>query len=519
MTLRDPARDFVLAVTLAVFYFYGIWVQVLAANFVYHESRDPNPLLGALLVSVLAGATGLALLASLRRAAPFRRWPWTFRLPYLWFFALVVLYMLTKIGEPRLLARARLVPAFLLVVAATAWLPLRPEWLGRVTRVISVLLLMASPFCLVVFGQLGWQAWRNTQRDFTQETISARADSGPTPRAVIVVLDELDQRLLFDQRPAGLALPEFDRLRTTSLMAIDAVPPDRFTERAMLGVLTGQPIAEDRVEDYDRIAIRTRTGGPWLAFASLPTIFHDARRLRLNAAVAGWYNPYCRLLRGVLSYCYVGTRPLLSLGVSTAKPFLTNVIQPWLRLLLPLNRFRFVPLHTEEQERALQADDYRDLLSVSDRLLRDRGLNVLLLHFNVPHPPAFFDRRTGEIRPRFAASYLDNLALADRTLGHVRRVLEAEGLWDETALVVMGDHGWRAEMWSRSAHWTEEDQANRPAGEDPRTALLIKLPGQRRPAVFTAPTTTAKVRPLLEAVLQGKVQSPEDAGAWLATSR
>ena len=60
-------------------------------------------------------------------------------------------------------------------------------------------------------------------------------------------------------------------------------------------------------------------------------------------------------------------------------------------------------------------------------------------------------------------SYINNLALTDLYLAHVRRLLERRGQWDSSVVVVMGDHGWRTKLiWKSSSGWTDEDEtANR----------------------------------------------------------
>ena len=60
----------------------------------------------------------------------------------------------------------------------------------------------------------------------------------------------------------------------------------------------------------------------------------------------------------------------------------------------------------------------------------------------VPHPGGIYNRSTRTFST-LNATYIDNLALADSYLAHVRSLLKAQGKWDSSAVVIMGDHSWR----------------------------------------------------------------------------
>ena len=47
-------------------------------------------------------------------------------------------------------------------------------------------------------------------------------------------------------------------------------------------------------------------------------------------------------------------------------------------------------------------------------------------------------------------SYVDNLALADRYLAHIRQLLEQNNQWDSSTIIVMGDHSWRTSTYGRT---------------------------------------------------------------------
>src|SRR5260370_14326243 len=93
----------------------------------------------------------------------------------------------------------------------------------------------------------------------------------------------------------------------------------------------------------------------------------------------------------------------------------------------------------------------------------------------IPHGPGIYDRRTASFATS-NPSYLDNLALCDEYLAHVRKELEKNGTWDSTTLVLMGDHSWRI---SRGADLSPEERAATDGGQfDDRPAYIVKLAHQ-----------------------------------------
>ena len=114
------------------------------------------------------------------------------------------------------------------------------------------------------------------------------------------------------------------------------------------------------------------------------------------------------------------------------------------------------------------------------------------------------------------SSYLDNLALTDKLLGHIRGELEQRGEWDASTVVVMADHSWRTKMfWEDLPDWTKEEQIASRGGEfDDRPAYIVKLPEQQTGARIDAPFAALNTRKLLDALLSQNIRSKEDLAAW-----
>jgi hypothetical protein len=117
--------------------------------------------------------------------------------------------------------------------------------------------------------------------------------------------------------------------------------------------------------------------------------------------------------------------------------------------------------------------------------------------------------------------HIDNLALADRYLAHMRRLLEQNNQWDSATVIVMGDHSWRtSSIWKDSMTWTDEDEAASHGGEfDPRPAYIVKLPTQKTPARIDQLFSAVSTRALLQALLQEHLQTPADLQAWASQQK
>jgi len=137
----------------------------------------------------------------------------------------------------------------------------------------------------------------------------------------------------------------------------------------------------------------------------------------------------------------------------------------------------------------------------------------------IPHPDGIYDRRTGTFG-KAGASYLDNLALADRYLDHVHLLLEQRGEWDSATIVIMGDHSWRTKLiWDGSPGWTAEDQAASNGGQfDDRPAYIVKLPHQNQAARIDTPFAAVRTRAMLQQILDHKIESPAELAAFAQSS-
>ena len=159
--------------------------------------------------------------------------------------------------------------------------------------------------------------------------------------------------------------------------------------------------------------------------------------------------------------------------------------------------------------------DYLALEEAADRILDDRSSGFSLIHLPVPHPGGIYDRVTGGFATKHS-NYLDNLALSDKLLGHIRSKLEESNQWNGSTIVLMGDHSWRTKLlWRGTLEWTDEEERASHGGEfDDRPVYLVKLADQQVGARFDGPFAAVNTRRLLDGLLSQQIRSVEDLSAW-----
>jgi arylsulfatase A-like enzyme len=89
-------------------------------------------------------------------------------------------------------------------------------------------------------------------------------------------------------------------------------------------------------------------------------------------------------------------------------------------------------------------------MSSARHLVARPEIGLVLLHLPVPHPPAYYDRKSGLINSEIPGTYEDGLALLDRTLQELRTTMEAAGQWEGSFVLITTDHPLRASRGTRA---------------------------------------------------------------------
>jgi hypothetical protein len=512
--LPKTLRDLILALSLANLCFMGAWrVLVNPLHYTYyHWKYYPGfTEYAALLIDVLAlaalfwGAVTLARRSGNRFAMKAARWAFLL--------ALVVplndlrmqlsgSHFTNVLGSRRSLLIA---VAVLLVVAGAALV----RWRAHVVRGAVAGVLILSPFVLMALFQGAWLAIKHRPN----AALAVNRAAGPLPqpgqipgaRVLWIVFDELDQRRAFTARPPGLELPELDRLRREAVFAEKALPPSSDTLFSMPSLISGQQIAWALAVRPNELLVTIQGSTEEVAWSTQPNVFAEARAAGADTAVVGWYHPYCRVIADSLSSCF--WEPVVDdISPLRGEPTLLKSMAHWatMSLFRIPGAFRLLEPWYESGRRQDHIEEHVKIMERARAVAKERGFGLTLLHFPIPHHPFIYDAARGALSARTENTYADNLVLTDRTLGELRRELEAAGLWEETAVIVTSDHWWRSP----------------PDGLiDKHVPFIVKLRGQKEGATYETSFNTVLTRGLILAVLRGEVADPPGLMRWLDQNR
>jgi hypothetical protein len=365
------------------------------------------------------------------------------------------------------------------IVAAVAVAFAVFRWRKQVLRVPGLVALVMIPLLPI---QLGYIAWRHvTARETTFDPARPPdlVDSVGKTRVVWIIFDELDEDIAFDHRPASLSLPQFERLRHESLFSDRGIAP----------------------------ASTTRQSVPTL----LGDIFMATRKAHQNAAIVGSELPYGFMFRGVVAS--LEAMPSAATELAATRP--TMLDRTWHYLYTRLYPRR--PLFDAETRRLSRQSDmgrFESLRHWAEERAIDTRYQLVYIHLPIPHLLGMWDRRAGKFSTSDSSSYLDNLALADRTLGQIRGAMETAGVWDKTTLIVSSDHPLRDFIIEAAGWWNDAETAALPHIDRKYVPFILKLPGQPHAELHT-PIKTVHTRDLVLAVLDGRVTTNAQAEALL----
>ena len=500
-------RDSLVAVSLSNLCFLWAW-QTLTnpLHYAYYYVKGTGSItepLGLLLdVLILAGVFwGLVYWA--RRSK--------YRLPLIagrWIFLLLLgvpIFTILHKREAQSVGGEFDLPVWALIAIATGGVLLlfgAYKWQRQVMKVAVTSVLILSPMVVINVGYSVWllnKYGREPQNANQINPATTPSTSDRKKHIVWIIFDELDQHVTFAQRPAGLGLPEFDRLRGESFFASEAYPPARHTQSSMPALITGRKVVASKPMSPNELALVLEDQKP-ASWSTVKNVFSDARESGFSTALVGWYHPYCRVIRESLDFCawepFVDRPQNLDSGLRLLVRNMTFwVKQSFFRI--PLSVVRSA---RDRHQASEHATAYRAIMTDGLRLAIDPNWNLVMIHFPIPHAP-YIDAKASQ-RSTSRPTYHDNLALADDTIGQMRRAMESAQIWDASTIVVSSDHWWR-------------ERPDRTAQPDRRVPFILKLAGQNKGMVYERPMATLVTKELLLSILRGELSTPEDLVAWL----
>lgn len=388
----------------------------------------------------------------------------------------------------------------IVAVAVTALaLLLRLRWPRgerALLQVASATLMGLGFFSFYVVLQLLRLASWQPSPNFTAHTQTPINASGGPRRIVWILFDELSYQQVFGHRYSGLRLPNFDELRKSSTVYTNSLPVGSATEKVVPSILLNERISRVDYTASNRLEVASGNGALH-PFDAAATPFALAHQQGLTTAVVGWYNPYCSILAPYLNQCY-WTDDMVTPSVFAGEGFWQNFFDPWVRYAMV---FRHVK---RRKTLAYRVRAYRDLMRHAQAMLRQPGPEFIFLHLPLPHPPGIYNRQLGQMDTSGTRSYIDNLALTDKTLGQILLPLQQSPQWRDTSVVICGDHSWRVPTWTKTRYWSAEDEAAS-NGEvfDRRPMIMVHQAGETFPATVIAPFSLLRVHTILDDLIAG----------------
>jgi hypothetical protein len=334
--------------------------------------------------------------------------------------------------------------------------------------------------------------------------------SNNSRRIIWILFDELSYDQTFEHPAAGIELPNFDRLRADSISFSNLKPIGYETSRIIPSLLVGASFEEFRSTIDGRLSYRDQSQRRWTAYDANATLFGVAQQNGWKTGADGWFIPYCGILGSAVNVCYRDTGILLpteEFGASEKISVLANAA------IVP-NQF-LAALTQEKKSLADQhIETYQSVMAHTQALIEDQQLRFVFMHLPVPHPPGIYDRQFHTLRP--GGDYLDNLMLADDTLGTLMREIDATASASQTTVIVTSDHSWRIRLWKSAGDWSAEQERVSGGKFDDRPVLLVHFPGQDSGQDVHAALSEMIEHDMIADMLHGQINDQEDLAAYLS---
>lgn len=358
-------------------------------------------------------------------------------------------------------------------------------------------------FCSIV--QLLWvMAWRPGPQQITAAWNTSSEPPRVHPRVVWVLFDELSYDQVFGHRAHDLALPNFDALKAESTTYTDMQPVGLKTVKIVPSLLSGAVIDDFRYGFGNTFKVHYVGTHGWRQLDGNGTIFHDAEEAGWRTAAVGWYNPYCTIYKSALGSCYWTNLDRTDGDMAQRYSLWRNTARPFQALGIQLISPALADRRSCDFDVRQRLQTFLNLQQHGLDLLKNDQADFVFLHMPIPHSPNIWSRVNDTYARGCGSSYLDNLALADRTLGNIMAILQQSPRWKDTTVIVQGDHAWRIMLWDWLPAWTDEDDQASHGEFDPRPALIIHNAGQTQAATDGRALSLLYVHDELENALRGK---------------
>lgn len=370
-------------------------------------------------------------------------------------------------------------------------------WNRVATRYISTLFLILLPFGIFMFGRSVAVLLMRQSFHFPATSLAGQIPVLDTtrPKVLLLLFDELDQRILFDQRPEGLSLPTIDKIREQSIYAQNAYPPGNCTTLSIPALLTGRRYTKGSPNGSSDLLLKDADSDRMVNWGSQESVFIRSRDIGFNTHIVGWYHPYCRILGGQLTSCFSEPIYETALGRMNEGSLFADIREQAMTLW-PMNR------------RRLAIGSHESILRKAIEIVRSPDPGFVFIHFSIPHVPAIYDKKRNEISQLVLSNtegYIGNIVLVDRTLALIREEMRKVAIWDRAVIIITADHGWRESNYYDG-------------GRDYRVPFILKLSQQRRGCSVIDRFETIRTSDLVVSMLDGRVSNTKEAIEFMMDS-
>ncbi len=373
------------------------------------------------------------------------------------------------------------------------------------------------PLVIANIATAGWHTAKlGFRTEFAGQHATRQLRMPAKTRLVWVVFDEMDGGLTFEHRPSFVKMPQFDRLRASSLVATNAVPMADDTVIALPSLTTGRKVVRVYPTGTADLALQFAGSSGTRSWTETPTVFSIAKSLGRSTAIVGWYHPYCRLFGDLAAGCDAFGIEIPHLRLRTEaedRGLLPYLVQNWM--------YPFVPetiLHPEawnaRKSRGPQGPDVdinKKLCARAVAVAADPSFDFVFLHLAIPHPPG----KAGSNVPLGSrSSYIVNYPLADAILEEMQANMVKAGSWNSNALIVTSDHSLRS-IWYDYPFWTDLDTRAAAQSRLETVPLLIHMPGQMDRADITERLDCGMLFDVATGILRGDFTDAQTVGRWM----
>lgn len=391
----------------------------------------------------------------------------------------------------------------------------------NITIITVKTILILFPFFLFNLFQPALTFLRIDQSDYADKTLAEAyaIKNQDSPRILWIIFDEMDQHLIFENRPITLELPEIDRFRSQAIYANNAYPPAGETDLSLPSLITGKIFSGFEAIRPNDLMLTLNENNQCMSWSKTPNIFSEVYDMGINTALIGWYHPYGRVLGEGLTSC--SWRPFEIYRQASLSEAISQQIELFFNSIPFTGRFScFEQIYdTDELQKNERIQSFKEMIVESKRAAVNPDLGLTLVHLPLPHPPGFYDSMKNDYSIK-DTGYLDNLILADRSLGELRNSMEVSDTWDNTTVIITSDHWLRMDVWGDSKLGINENNISFFEKDNEfRVPFLIKLAGQKETLSYDQTFNTVLTHDLIIALLENELSSPGDVGKWIDSNR